>query len=298
MSSFPVLDVTDWPVRAEEPTGDDEKEWLESPDGHLWLFKPRVTHDGWNQGEDWAEKISGEVASTLSVPAAKIELAVRHGDLGSLSRNLRPSGWELQPGGVALFGLLGEYETRAYQRKGHSIANIRRVLEGCEPPPEYQNGAELSAFGVFAGYLVLDALIANQDRHDHNWAVLRPPEGDGPQLLCGSYDHASSLGFNRRDSFREQRLIARTVAEWARRGRAQRFEHRDGETVPTLVELAAEGLRVAGVAAREHWLDNISLFDDDRMATLVEAVPSMSDLSRSFAVEVMRTNRGRVLNEC
>jgi hypothetical protein len=33
----------------------------------------------------------------------------------------------------------------------------------------------MSAYDVFCGYLVLDALVANSDRHDHNWAVFLPP---------------------------------------------------------------------------------------------------------------------------
>lgn len=31
------------------------------------------------------------------------------------------------------------------------------------------------AFDVFTGYLLLDAWIANTDRHPHNWGVLRTP---------------------------------------------------------------------------------------------------------------------------
>ena len=46
---------------------------------------------------------------------------------------------------------------------------IMRALTGCQTPPDC---GVLTAPEVFAGYLVLDAWVANQDRHDQNWAVL------------------------------------------------------------------------------------------------------------------------------
>ncbi len=42
MNYFKVLDVSDWPARAEEPAGDDEKEWLTGADDSGWLYKPRT----------------------------------------------------------------------------------------------------------------------------------------------------------------------------------------------------------------------------------------------------------------
>jgi hypothetical protein len=45
-----------------------------------------------------------------------------------------------------------------------------------------------NACDAFAGYLMLDAVIGNQDRHHMNWAVL------GRRELARSYDHASCLG--------------------------------------------------------------------------------------------------------
>jgi hypothetical protein len=69
---------------------------------------------------------------------------------------------------------------------------------------------DATAFDVFAGYVVLDAWVANRDRHDNNWAVLRPITlSADPLRLCGSYDHASSLGFNVTDEERSVRLADR-----------------------------------------------------------------------------------------
>lgn len=103
---FEVLDVSDWPVAATEPAGDDPKDWLAAPDGSLWIYKARKENDGWSQGEDWAEKAVGEIAKLLGIPAAQIELVIRDGQHGLVSRDLKPKGWDLQPGSAALYELL------------------------------------------------------------------------------------------------------------------------------------------------------------------------------------------------
>lgn len=47
-----------------------------------------------------------------------------------------------------------------------------------------------SALDVFAGYVLLDAWIANQDRHHENWGALRM----GTALyLAPSFDHGAAL---------------------------------------------------------------------------------------------------------
>jgi hypothetical protein len=77
---------------------------------------------------------------------------------------------------------------------------IRAVLDGALPPPGWVGSGDATAFDVFAGYIMLDAWIANTDRHPHNWAVLRRATSAEPLQLCGSYDHASCLGFGVLDS--------------------------------------------------------------------------------------------------
>jgi hypothetical protein len=103
-AQFTQVDVSSWRVRDEEPAGGDEKEWLTDPDGQNWLFKPVTEHrrEGFVQGENWSEKVSAEIAALLGVPCARVELAVRSGRLGSISLDLKPAAWQLQPGSVLL----------------------------------------------------------------------------------------------------------------------------------------------------------------------------------------------------
>ena len=73
---FPVVDVYDWPVVALEPGGTDEKVWLGVPGVNTRaLFKPNRARVGSERGEDWPEKLASELATTLGLSAARIDLA-------------------------------------------------------------------------------------------------------------------------------------------------------------------------------------------------------------------------------
>jgi len=125
-----------------------------------------------------------------------------------------------------LDGHVEGYESKTKYRSGHSLDNVHEVLTDLRPPPDAPAVSGMSAYDVFCGYLVLDALVANSDRHDHNWAVfLRPTLQDERPALAASYDHASSLGFNLRDERRDRFVAEGTVSRFAGRGVARRFEH-------------------------------------------------------------------------
>jgi hypothetical protein len=295
-----VLDVSGWPVTAEEPAGADEKIWLTDPGTQeRWLFKPVTVKSGHTHGEDWAEKVGTELGALLGIPCAQVEMAVRDGAPGALSLNLRPNGYELHSGAVPLSGLVRDYIPGAENpvgRPGHSLANIRRVLDGAEPPPGAQLPAGFTAFDTFAGMLLLDAWIANRDRHDENWSVLRPHDPQAPTRLCGAYDQAGCLGYNLRDSHRIALLNGNQVEAWALKGTAWRFEH--SSKPPTLVTLAAQALTLASPSAQPHWLGALRGVADDTIASLLNRVPGLSDPARTFANEVLGINRGRLFDEC
>lgn len=296
MNSFPIVDVSSWPIASNEPAGNDEKAWLEDDDGILWLFKPRKEHEDWNQGEDWAEKAASEIAISLCVPAAHIELATRYSKHGLISRDLTPSGGELQPGEVLLSGLLESFDPKDKLRRGHNLANIQAALVDFSPPHDTNTDLAMSAFGVFAGYLMLDALIANQDRHSENWGVIRPSGEDDPDQLAGSFDHASSLAFNLQDSKRQRLLTSDDMEAFAHRAQAQRFEHARPKHAVSLVSFADEALQMAGDTVRSFWFDSLGTLSKGSLATLLDQLPVMSELSRTFAVELLDINRRRLLD--
>lgn len=281
-----------------EATGQNRHPWLRADQtGEAWLFKPVVVKNGHRQCEDWSEKLASLVGKLLGVPCADIELARRGSDEGCISRDLKPrNGWQLQTGALLLTDVIPGYISHDDRRRGHNLENIRTSLEGVAAPPGLV-GPEMSAFDIFVGYLVLDAVIANQDRHDENWAVLRPPGKAGSDRLCGSYDHSSSLGFNLRDEERRQRLDQDLLDVWVQRGRATRFDWSASEKADSLVAFAAAGLRLCSSVARQHWLSAVDLLPVNDLRLQAEQIPVMSELAVTFALEVVERNRRRVLDE-
>ncbi|ANY06625.1 hypothetical protein [Pseudonocardia sp. HH130630-07] len=300
---FPVVDVSDWESARPEAVGREAKVWIRPPGiptttrEHDWLFKPVVTPaNGNRQGEDWAEKLAAELGSLLGVPCAEIDVAVRGGTAGSVSRNVAPDGWNLVLGSVLLSARDPDYvegEIRPPGRPGHSPAAILQALRGLDGPPGVGN---VGAPAAFVGFLVLDAWTGNQDRHDQNWAVLRESVGPGRLRLAPSFDHASSLGFNLRDSRRDA-LLRNGLDAFVTAARAHRFEHRvpaRRSDIPSLVDVVRATLEAE--PAGRIWLERLEAVRIDQIADLVAAVPGLSDPAARFAREMLRLNRERLLD--
>ena len=293
MHPFAVVDVSSWGVASTEGSGGDEKLWLTDLDQRRWLFKPRTEHVGWSQGEDWAERVVAHLAELMRIPAAQVELAVRDGRRGSISLSLRPQGWELQHGALLLQAADPSYTPRTKERFGHDLESIRRALTEVQA---LASRAPMTAFDAFAGYLVLDALVANQDRHEENWAVLRPLPEQGAAVLAGSYDHGSSLGFNLQDERRVQLLDEDAVGGFADRARAQRFDRAtDGRL--TLVQLAHRALTLCRPSAAGAWMEALRTVDEDQLEDVVAGVPDLSGTARRFTSALLAHNRRRLLDE-
>jgi len=297
---FPVLDVTGWRVTEDETGGADEKIWLEAPDTQRrCLFKPVTVKGGHVHGEDWGEKAGAELARLLGVTAADVDLAVRHGEQGTLSWDLVPPGYAMHNGAVLLGGAIEGYEPGRENpagRPGHGLKQIAGVLADAGAPPGCALPPSFGAFAAFAGMLVLDAWIANRDRHDENWSVLYPYDEGLPTLLCGAYDQAGCLGFNLRDEKRHEMLAAARVRQFAEKGTAWRFEH--SGTPGTLVDLAREALAAAGPAAESHWLRALTGVSDSSVDEVLRRIPVMSDPARTFAMELLVINKERLLDDC
>jgi hypothetical protein len=191
---------------------------------------------------------------------------------------------------VLLQSLVDDYDRRGRDRRGHTIENVARVLDGVDPPAD-ERCAGLDGYGVFVGYLVLDALVAGQDRHSDNWSVIVMP--DGSRRLMHSYDHATSLGFNLTDVAR-QRTLAGGMDAWVRRGMANRFE---GGRGVSLVDWAVRAAAHAGDDVRLHWRAALGRLDVAAVAAVADRIDVVSEVTRTFVTEIVERNRGRLLDE-
>jgi hypothetical protein len=293
-----VVDASSWTLAGEEPQGLQPHVWLRHKSRErTWLFKHTGEEPARPLGEDFTEKLASELARVFGIPAACVDLAVRDGIQGCLVEDLRWSKGARESGQTLLAEVVEGYDPDDREHRGYNIANIRRALGRFTAPPASPTPVGFEAFDVFVGYLIFDALIANGDRHDRNWAVLvRPPGTPGRDALCGSYDHASSFGFNLSDEERERRLSEGTVTSWTRRGAARQFEHRRGQRRQSLVELACSAVEQCPVRVRQHWLGAILSVQSDVVEALLVAAPGLSETTRLFTREVIMINRRRLLD--
>lgn len=304
---FPVWNVTDWwPAEDPDDIGAREKIWLEDPwaEGVEWLFKAircKTLHNGEEQcfGEDWAEKLATEAAGMLGVPAVQIELAERGMQRGVASRLMlvQSDGTRVADNLVLGNELLQAVDplydkSQRGEAVGYTLAAVRRALQGIGAPPGSPEPLK-DAFDLFAGYLVLDALVASTDRHHENWGALT--QGDS-QWLAPTFDHGTCLGFQNSSAKAEAILDDPgqvDVETWVSRGKSNHFEGR-----PKLVALADEALNAVRPDVAAYWLARVQSFDLDEWRDTLGRVPDhrMSHPARRFAHEVVRLNRERLLH--
>jgi hypothetical protein len=160
---YTVFEIEPEWVLEPEALGSKEKFWYRAKDGEPeWLFKFPQS----NTGQHWAEKIAAEVTACLSILHARVEFAVFQGTRGSATESFARDGRSLFHGNQILAGQVLGYEPgKAFGQSDHTLMNIFTALDKIFLTP----GGALKFKAIFAGYIVLDALIGNTDRHHENW---------------------------------------------------------------------------------------------------------------------------------
>lgn len=279
--------------------GSKEKFWVRRSDGTEWLFKfPAV-----GTGGHWAEKIAYEVARWLEIRAAKVELATctdAEGRVwkGSISRSFTMES-ELYHGNQVLTSQDPRYVTeKKYRQSQHTV---RRIMDGMKIFQSREFADECRT--QLAGYLVLDALIGNVDRHHENWGVLRKrTNGEWLDRLAPTFDHASSLGRELRDfgakKSRERYLSELGLDHYARHASGAVFLTESDARGPSPLELVRGCL---ASPAHRAFLDDACR----RVASVptsaissgpIGRVPSdwMTCTARQFASRLLRHNHRRL----
>lgn len=215
LGQFSILQLRSDSPEVIEQLGSKPKFWFRlQNDEQPWLFK--FTRE--NTGEDWSEKIASEVAVLLGLPAAQVELAEFLEKRGCASRSFvrTKQGFDLIHGSEVLAGrVLGYEQEKRWRQSDHCIKNIVAAVENTFRPRQ-----RIAQLRTLAGFIVLDAIICNTDRHHDNWALLRGPSEGGKAVhaIAPSFDHASSLGRELRDDRRRLLLAHKQVESYALRG--------------------------------------------------------------------------------
>lgn len=311
---YPIVDVTTWVVDQDEQMGSKEKGWRINPeDGGRWLFKLNRRHENrQHPGEDWSEKIASEAAELLGLPHARVELAVgEEGRPGIITRNFvtDPERLRLTHGNELMARVQADYPVeqcrgvRCYSVEAmlsvfetHRYIQAPRLEPGTRP---YPRGVE-SAADVLVGYLMLDALVGNTDRHHENWAILEHQRGPGESPLAElapTFDHASSLGRELTDRARQDRLArddARSpgaIANYAAKA-VSHFHDPSGHRRLAVGEAFQVAARLRG-AASDAWLERLDGLSDRQLSAVADRVPDgcITTPARLFAQRTLYWNR-------
>ncbi len=305
---YPIFPLPDPPQRTliPEVMGSKEKVWLRHLHSGRYVML-KLAREG--SGEDWSEKVAYEIARLLGVPCPRVELA-RSGQrdavlcwdfLGRTRAHGAP--FSLVHGNELLLQKDPDYPTSGtYEVSEHTIGAVAHALRGLGHrvrPAVLASGRD--AFSAFVGYLLLDALIGNTDRHHENWAVVSGPGAAGAApvtLLSPSYDHASSLGRELSDEKRARRLGGAgrgTLEDYAKRAVSAFWADDKSHKLTPLQALAAAGTRRA--EAFSVWLGRLHAISTDRLAAVIERVPAgrLSALGKRFTLELLRYNRAEIL---
>jgi len=288
---FPIVDASSWRIdEVDEQLGTKEKLWLRNSSEQRWLFKQVRAHQTAELGEDWAEKVVEQVGIHLGLPMATVELARRGEKRGILSENFVPLGGRLEHGNELLVRVDPDYDRDvARQNERYTVVAIQAALADAQPGAAYVV-EQMTAFDLFAGYLVLDAWVAGRDRHHENWAVVAGTSG--ARSLAPSFDHGNALGFQESDD--RLRALAGDDArllQWAERGTSHHFAGK-----PTLVALAHEALDLSSDAARDVWLTRLGRVTETDIQEILDSVPRerMSEASRTFCRQLLMLNKRRL----
>ncbi|MCY4134892.1 MAG: HipA domain-containing protein [bacterium] len=298
ITEYAELDVSDWPRSGREELGTKPKRWLTNPDTQeRWLMKYATFNEphgspGYRKGDDWAERVAYGVARVLGIPAALVELAVERTPdeirYGTVCRSVLQEGESLINGDELMWNV--GISVSHHRRELYTVEAAARALRDVDPPSNADEG--LSAWDVFVGYLVLDALIGNTDRHEENWSAIKLTSLEGQHRLAPTFDHASSLGFQLSDQQKQERLTSRdsnfTPEGWADRAKT-RFADRSHP-----VEVVGQARALDGQPAFVHWLGRVQQLDDLVAPIWQVTERRMSDLSKEFAERMLRRNWSRL----
>ncbi len=300
---FEVIRVDQANAVAVEQLGTKRKFWYRA-EGRLLLFKAEER----GTGEDWAEKLACELSELMGLPHVHYELAfdnaTRHP--GVVCESCSPEPLALAHGNQLLLAVDSSYPADVaarYKVREHTIDAVVEVLRRLDKPrPEWSRAVPSdagSALGVFIGYVLLDAWIANQDRHHQNWGAI----WDGQALaLAPTFDHGGALARNLTDDERRDRLATRdrnrTIDAFARRARSA-FYDEPSRTRPMTTTDAWLAFAARDTLAARAWLDRLRRIDMHDVETMIARIPDhrMSPVCREFTLYLLQANRTRLLSE-
>ncbi|MBL1277116.1 MAG: hypothetical protein COB30_013615 [Ectothiorhodospiraceae bacterium] len=297
--TYPIITVPNDASNLLEQLGTKSKFWFLDPDKNKILYKEGRP----GTGENWAEKVSCEICKLLHLPHAEYDFAIYENRKGVISPTFSPSGCRLILGNEVLAHVIEDYgDERHYRERQHTVNRVMAVVKaphinfpmGWNAPNEINSAAD-----IFVGYLMLDVLISNQDRHHENWGLIDQPEYG--LFLAPTFDHASSLGRNESDEKCLERLntndTGRGVEVFVRRAKSALYAKPNDSTPLSTLGAFLSSAKIAPSGAK-FWLNKLAQFSKIQCDEIFNQIPKtiISEPSKSFAVKMIEANKNRLLN--
>ncbi len=263
----------------------------------MWLFKQARP----NTGEHWAEKVASEIAELMGLATHETLIATYEGHLGCAVRSFLKPGQTLVHGNELMAGAIEGYDKSKHRGQAdHNFDNIVASLGRRFLPPAVRRFISIN----FVGYLMLDALVGNTDRHHENWGVVQKftikNDREAKHIrialrigLAPTFDHASSLGRELLDEAR-LRMLADPAAlrRNIKKGTGGIFlnaEAKKGLAPIALAELIAQNYP----QFYEPWSRRISGLPMDFAQPLLDGIPDpyMSPVAKEFVLAFLSESR-------
>lgn len=302
-NSYPIIDISNIHPDNIEYLGTKDKFWYIFKEENFLFKSIQVTKNGVKHlryGEDCSEKIACELARLLGIPHIHYELANYQGLRGVISKNFisKDNGESLISGKDILDKLnINTNNDLVHQR----IVRVYVVMEYFikRKPLNFDSLQNIkSASDFFTGYLMLDALISNQDRHNENWGAIQ--RVDGNRHLVLSFDHGASLGKNLTDSEKEERLYTkdkgRSVSQFTSRAKSWFYLSNNKETRLKVLDAFTTFGKLCPEAHKE-WILRLNKLDDKSIEEVIWNIPSelMTEISKKFAFEMIKCNKKAII---
>ncbi len=303
--TYPIVELAGVKPFQLEQMGTKTKFWYRDEQDQKTLFKEGRP----DTGENWAEKVCCELCRLLGLPHAEYDLAVWESPTETKNGVITPSFVPEEPGARLVLGnellakFVDNYErNKRYRASQHTIRIVMeaasipfvRLPIGWTAPPEIRDAA-----GLFTGYLLLDALVGNQDRHHENWGIIFVPEQERV-FFSPTFDHASSLGRNEQDPTRREMLMTkdrgRSVKAYVGRAKSAFYATPSSPKPLMTLEAFEESAKIQPDAAR-FWVARLAGIDSQKYREILDEIPDqeISAPARDFAYRMLELNAERIL---
>lgn len=182
-----LIRFNNWKIDADTPfgSGASRKNWLiNNVTNQRGIFKyPKVTN-GSITGEYWSECLAYEIAETLSIPCAKVDIGYFNEELGSMSYMILEDNEMLIEGISFISSKYPNYNIDTFcDNTANTWYSIQMIMKSLK---------DIYLDRDFLKIPIFDALIGNSDRHHSNWGVIRN-NNNFSLKLSPLYDNGSSL---------------------------------------------------------------------------------------------------------